>query len=270
MIDIIGYTNTGQIQLSANWLASLARLGNLERVTLYCTTADAHFILNKLCSARGWPVNVRYFTVSQFMGGAVDIAKQTDWGTPEFARLVVGRLQLMLELCQEIPFRPFLQADMDCAFVRDPEPLLEQCLGPDPWIQSNRNDSERPRLEHKEFCNGVTYYPSPQPEVFRRAIAWLVQRWPTIEANETGKYVDDEDALNAVMCELGIEPGALPIEQFPTGRNPWDRNPIIVHANWVIGLQAKIGKLRTGGHRYLCTRSLLWSFSLPPACWAGS
>jgi hypothetical protein len=252
MIRILGYTNSGQIPLAANWISSLARLELLERVTLYCTSRTAVYQLQALCNMQGWAVRLELFDVSHYMGGAIDIANATNWSTPEFARLVVGRLHLLFGLCQQIAFEPFLMADLDCAFVQDPEPFLQSCGGSAPWIQSNRDDFERPSLEHKEFCNGIVYYPTPQPEVFRRAIDWLVQRWPSIT---TAAYVDDEDARNAVMHELGIEPGVLPIDKFPTGRLPWDRDPIIVHANWVIGMDAKIDKLRAGGHWYLKDRA---------------
>jgi hypothetical protein len=240
-IDIIGYTNHGQLPLAKNWLASMDRLGILDRATLYCVGSRA---CDELAD---FAVRHRLnFSLQLFKPSIQQVDEQADWGQPAFVRVVLGRLELLIDLCGVEPFRPFVQVDMDCAFVTNPLPYLESLDNSDMWVQSNRQDLARP--EEYEFCNGIAYYRTPQLAMLQRALHWLTEKLPEIGR---GQYADDERAINVSCHCCHVRRSALAITSFPTGQVSWSVSPRIVHANWVIGLVPKIEKLRAAGYWYL-------------------
>jgi hypothetical protein len=253
MSVIVGYTNRGHARLAANWLASLKRLGIDDRARLYCVNNDAFEVMREFCDRLSARCHLEVFSPKDW-GAFSDVpANAVNWGTREFTRIMLSRLALLTMLCKQKPFIPFLHTDVDCAFVRDPFDYLDKfCIEYDLYIQSNRTDFMYPSAKCSEFCNGIQYYRTGHADLLYRASLWLARKLLDTEMEKPGsKYVDDENAMNQLMYEMGYNPGALPIDKFPTGRNPWNLNPIMVHANWVVGVGAKERRLREGGHWYV-------------------
>jgi len=234
MIDIVGYCTRGYVTLVVNWLASLDRLGIGQHATVYCTTPETTHRLWTLCERYHWRTCLQHFPISR--GPA--LYEQADWGTPQFSQLVIGRLELLKALCEREPFRPFIQVDLDCAFVRDPLPYLRQLMPVDIRVQSNLVGPGIP--SDREYCNGIAYYQVPCPGVPQLATELLLD-------HSGPGYLDDEGALNEACRALAICRAPLAIDLFPTGRVSWQTDPMIVHANWCVGIPAKIAMLRRNG-----------------------
>jgi hypothetical protein len=250
---VVGYTNRGHARLAANWIASLNRLGIDERATLYCVNDGAFEVMRAFCDRVGSNCGVEMFTPKEWGNFSQVAVGSVNWGTREFTRMMLARLDLFSMLCKQEPFVPFLHTDIDCAFVRDPFDYLNRvCDKQDLYIQSNRLDFIRPSTQKCEFCCGIQYYRAQKVDLLYRAILWLSRKLLDLEKGSKGsKYFDDEHAMNQSMYEMGYNPGVLPIDLFPTGRNSWDRNPIVVHANWVIGIDLKERKLRNARYWYV-------------------
>ena len=117
---------------------------------------------------------------------------------------------------------------------------------------SNRDDFEYPSTEHWEFCCGIQYHRVEKEKLLYASSLWLARKLLGMEQAKPGsKYVDDESAMNQMMYEMKYSPGVLPIDLFPTGRNSWSLDPIVVHANWAVGIGTKEHRLREGGHWYV-------------------
>jgi hypothetical protein len=253
MTIIVGYTNRGHARLAANWIASLVKLGIDERVRLYCANDAAFEVMRAFCDRLSARCHVEVFIPVDW-GAFSGVATNTvNWGTNEFARMMLGRLDLFMALCKQESFVPFFHVDIDCAFVRDPFEYLDKiCVDHDLYIQSNRNDFEYPSTRDCEFCCGIQYYRAEKTKLLYSASLWLARKLLGMEqAKPDSKYVDDESAMNQTMYEMKYNPGVLPIDLFPTGRNSWSLDPIVVHANWAVGIGTKEHRLREGGHWYV-------------------
>ena len=253
MTIIVGHTNRGHVRLAANWIASLAKLGIDNHARLYCVNDDTFEIMGAFCDRLSSRCHLEIFIPSDWGAFSGVPSNTVNWGTKEFARMMLGRLDLLTMLSKQQPFVPFLHADIDCAFVRDPFEYLDKtCVDHDLYIQSNRNDFKHPSTGNCEFCCGIQYYRAEKEKLLYAASLWLARKLLEMEKAKPGsKYVDDESAMNQSMYEMKYVPGVLPIDLFPTGRNSWSLSPIVVHANWVVGIGAKERRLRESGHWYV-------------------
>ena len=254
MIPIVSYVNSGHILLGVNWLLSLHKLSLDSGAILYCidrlayeTMCAFQKFINSDCQIRSF---FQLEVGNQETPNSNEILTRTaDWGTKNFCLVMLKKLAIQEELWYEMG--SFIYVDIDCSFSNNVGSYFDSnCTQSDVYLQSNRNDYLRPSAKNSEFCAGIIYYRKPRIDIIQRTITWLSERISNIQYPlfNGGKFLDDELAINKVCHELGYEPGHLPIELFPTGRYPWNKKSIIVHANWCIGVENKIKKLKAEGH----------------------
>lgn len=251
-IRIIAYVNTGHARLAANWAMALKRLSIDDQATIYCTSLECYELMKRFGEKTELRSSIELFDKHVCEIPVSIPTNSVDWGTKDFTRLMRDRLGLFLDLSAKNPFVPFVYSDVDCVFVRDPiQYLLYSTVYDEIYIQSNRNDGSEAKAACCEFCCGVIYCRKPQMALFRDATNWMDSNFSSLTSYGEGNYADDEKAINVAIAKMGLSCGSLPIDLFPTGRCPWDKNPILVHANWNIGVKKKERILRDAGHWYV-------------------
>ena len=234
MIKIAAYTTLGSSRLAANWIKSCVRLNIDDRVTVYCGDEDSVNYLSYL--------NSRAALILRENNGK--ILTSIDYGTKEFGAYIgVGKMELMMEL-SSVDFTPHLFCDVDTVLLLDPEPYLKSLNGQGVWMQSDvRFDIHaRPQAIHSQYNPGVCYVKEPQTELWKFSRDYII-------ANNT---VEDQSTTNAAIMHFGLNPDPLSPKFWRNGSQPWgDPGVILVHANWIVGCQAKEDKLKAAGYWFM-------------------
>lgn len=245
------FVSGAHARLAANWMASLQALGIDELGVVHCADQRAVELLSKFVAVTDSACTVELAPAGTEVEG--------DWGSDAFARLMTRKLDLLQGLATYQS--AWLYTDADCSFLADPFEALS-LLGVselDPrtgharaklWFQDDlgADDHRKASPDNNGLCSGVIYCGGPgNVAVFQVAKAVLVKG---IEDPET--YIDDQGAVNAAQRFLCAPFGVLPCDQWVNGARKWvitreALSPILVHANWIVGVAGKELRLRSDG-----------------------
>jgi hypothetical protein len=258
--SIISWATRGHARLAANWIASLQALGVDDCATVYCADERAADVLSKFVKVADSAATIDLAPVGagKNAGGVVSEL----WGTAAFSDLMLSKLDLLFSrACSN---EPFLFVDADCSFcadpfegphglgevpqtVRDPKSLVER---PILYFQSERHDDAPASPESYTLCTGVIYCPGRGSEsVFQVAKAYLVRELNRPHGKDED-YRADQECVNEAIRFMCHSWGILEPDHWLNGGKEWSiqkRQPILVHANWIVGAQAKEARLRAEG-----------------------
>jgi hypothetical protein len=254
--SIISWATRGHARLAANWIASLQALGNDDCATIYCASDACADVLSRFVEVTDSAATIEVAPIGAGLneGGAVS----ANWGSPEFSDLMLSKLDLLF--ARACSGEPFLFADVDCAFVSDPFEG-EHCLGelllferPTLYFQNDRGDEREAGPESNTLCTGVVFCPGRGSEsVFQVAKAYLARSLnrPT----EGRSFQADQECVNEAIRFLCHSWAILPTSHWINGAQSWNLigrakrgdSPILVHANWIVGVPSKEQRLRAEG-----------------------
>lgn len=254
--SIISWATRGHARLAANWIASLQALGVEDCATVYCASEACADVLSKFVKVTDSAATIELAPLGagRNSGGAVS----AKWGTTDFSDLMLSKLDLLF--ARAVSNAPFLYVDSDCAFCADPfegEHGLGELLTferPTLYFQGDRADDREPGPESNTLCAGVIYCPGRGSEsVFQVAKAYLVR-----ELNRPGvreSFIGDQECINEAIRFLCHSWSILPLTHWVNGAQSWNLiarerandSPILVHANWIVGVPSKEQRLRAEG-----------------------
>ena len=253
---LVTWVTESHCRLACNWLTSLQLLGMDQLATVYCAEDRTVERLSKFLAVSDSAACIDLTVDNALVNGS------HVWGTLNFSRLMVSKLDLLFRLASGGV--PFVFSDADAAFLKDPfygDAALENVETDEVCPRSGarrtrmffHSDAPFGKLATpaaSQLCTGLIYCPSGDcAHVFQVARAFLVRHLQENRGQETS--FTDQNAVSGAIQFLCAPWGVLPDTHWKNGLMEWgveqeqtNEEPIFVHANWVIGATNKEQRLR--------------------------
>jgi len=258
--EILTFTTAGHLRLALNLAESLRVLGIDEWLTVVAGDDRSERVLTDYLGVADSAAHVRRrVPLEQPRAEAIEAA---EWGTPAFSRLMVAKVEMLLERASPGASGglPFLFVDADCSFVSNPfkgPHGLTAAQAEDPgalWVQSDRRDFGMVGVEDWDICSGVLFVQSVEHlAIFQATLAGLKRHLANVSVEE---FEDEQASLNRACLYLNVHPRTLPPAVWLNGGRPWPGylgqgkgtpDIILLHANWILGAELKERALRAAG-----------------------
>jgi hypothetical protein len=188
------------------------------------------------------------------------------FGTSGFSQIVRSKFTALRDAMRRHPDAHIVWLDTDLYFFSDPREGLVAHAAAHPAAIAHFQGANPGRVCTGFFMVCPQHIAAARTMLLNPAEAMLREHLTGAGGNAK-EYADDESCMNRVIQRRG--PAAcsklvsvLPAAVFPNGRDYFDRNrrsgALMVHNNWISGLERKIARFRQHG---------LWNLSphsLPP------
>ena len=225
----VTFTNIGSIELCNNFLQSVKNLGMEKNVIVYCLDFDSRKILE-----RNFDCEFRLFGTDSIE------ASFHSYGSEEFRTVTKNKIEIILDALQGN--ESIVYTDCDVVFRKSPTQ----------FILDNDNDSvdiffatDAPFMK---MCTGFMYVKN------RESIHRLFHEY--FSHNEKydevkNEHMFDQEIINGILQnnQTGVTYGVYPLEFVSNGHIYFSEsiqtgNEYVVHANFTIGKDNKINKLK--------------------------
>jgi Nucleotide-diphospho-sugar transferase len=254
-VTILVAFNSGMLDLFVNWFAHLERLELSSNVIIVSEDGHRERVLSALDGAtttRG--------------GGSIQIVNQLDalqvsgdaarYAEPVFNKVTRNRASNMLDALKRC--EAVLYVDVDTVLVRNPLEFIDvDSATRSLWVGVERRRPTDGTVA--EYCTGVML--AKRSDAARR----LLTRWRDDMQRPSAAAQNDQLRFNRMVqrlqeAELRDAIGALPVDSFPSGRVMFGDNAearaalessdrlAVVHANWIVGHDAKRQALADRGY----------------------
>ena len=229
------------VDLTLNAIGSLRRVNSTIEVFCGCTAPTRAHLTTELAK-----MNVRVLNVET----TVESAQYHDFDSAAFNAITTAKFPLIKSLLNRIT-SPVVFFDIDIAFVGDPAPYLSRVLERFDICVQTEGRALFPPL----YCTGVMGF---RPSLFSHQVLDQLDRIAQVDPER----VPDGVAFNRLRnADPTFVKTVFPLPEtiFCNGLKghlvnppPFDRvkdqaRPILVHANWMVGVEAKQDYLKSLG-----------------------
>ena len=180
-----------------------------------------------------------------------DLACEADFGTKCFRDIMTRKLQAI-----EIVLREgyhVIYFDSDVVLLQDPVKYYCKLPRKDIYFQSDRKDFST-SSESAFLCCGVMFIAAAPSSKMADVFAEAKERLEAVSFDNTLDYwPSDQDVLNDMMNNGDCSVGILDPAGYPNGARYFDNRsecwetPVLVHNNYIVGLQNKMDRFKKHG-----------------------
>lgn len=184
-----------------------------------------------------------------------DVSNTTPWGTKGFSHLVNSRPRRLLHILEK--GCPVLYVDTDTVWLKDPFKDVDAAGLHDIYLtddHGNPNAFQTHNCKNGDIWNFCTcfMYVRPTEQAKQLMQSWILRAQEKMKHDQ---YTLNQPEFNEVLCNSNSSYTMLPREKYPSGEVfnlrgvelRGENAPVVVHANYRVGHDAKRGFMVSHG-----------------------